>query len=188
MMEKNTKIYAQSIENINTKNRELLTNLKYFSDITTPPDVMQSSIEFENASTNISNTSDTSMISQYTIPDISLPLTKLDISTILPKFVLSHSDTDNILIDSTKISEFVEKQIQQTSTPVAKYKRDTKLKNNIVSFQKKDAATGGSYSKSTTKLIKLFDKVDFVISFDTSKKKLRKTVKIVSSTQFIKQN
>ena len=101
---------------------------------------------------------------------------------------MSHSDTDNILIDSTKISEFVEKQIQQTSTPVAKYKRDTKLKNNIVSFQKKDAATGGSYSKSTTKLIKLFDKVDFVISFDTSKKKLRKTVKIVSSTQFIKQN
>ena len=137
MMEKYTKIYAQSIENMNTKNRELLTNLKYFSDITTPPDVMQSSFEFENASTNISNTSDTSMISQYTIPDISLPLTKLDISTILPKFVLSHSDTDNILIDSTKISEFVEKQIQQTSTPVVKHKRDTKLKNDIVSFQKK---------------------------------------------------
>ena len=68
MMEKNTKIPAQSIENINTKNRELLTTLKYFSDITTPPDVMQSTFEFENASTNISNTSDTSMISQSTIP------------------------------------------------------------------------------------------------------------------------
>ena len=37
MMEKNTKIPAQSIENTNTKNRELLTTLKYFSDITTPP-------------------------------------------------------------------------------------------------------------------------------------------------------
>ena len=68
MMEKNTKIPAQSIENINTKNRELLTTLKYFSDIATPLDVMQSTFEFENASTNISNTSDTSMISQSTIP------------------------------------------------------------------------------------------------------------------------
>ena len=177
MMEKNTKIYAQSIENINTKNRELLTNLKYFSDITTLPDVMQSSFEFENASTNISSTSDTSMISQYTIPDISSPLTKLDISTILPKFVLSHSDTDNILTESTKITEFAEKQIQQTLTPAAKYKRDTKLKNDIVSFRTKNAVTGGSYSKSTTKLIKLFGKVDFVISFDTSRKKIKKDSK-----------
>ena len=71
MMEKNTKISAQSIENINTNNRELLTTLRYFSDITTPPDVTQSTFEFENASSNISNTSDTSMISQSTIPDVS---------------------------------------------------------------------------------------------------------------------
>ena len=128
MMEKNTKISVQSIENINTENRELLETLKYFSDISTPPDVMQSTFEFENASTNISNTSDTSMISQSTIPDVSSPLTKLETSTILPKFVLRHSDIDNILTDSTKITEFSEKQVQQTSTPVAKYKRDTKLK------------------------------------------------------------
>ena len=101
MMEKNTKIPAQSIEIINTNKPELLTTLKYFRDITTPPDVMQSTFEFENASTNISSTSDTSMISQSTIPDFSSPLTKLDISTILPKFVLSHSDTENILTDST---------------------------------------------------------------------------------------
>ena len=116
------KIPAQSIENINTKNRELLTTLKYFSVITTPPDVMQSTFEFENGSTNTSNTSDTSMISQSTIPGVSSPLTKLDISTILPKFVLSYLDTDNILTDSTKITEFAEKRIQQTSTPAAKYK------------------------------------------------------------------
>ena len=75
------------------------------------------------------------MISQSSIPDVSSPLTKLNISTILPKFLLSHSDTDNILTDSTKITEFAEKQIQQTSTPAAKYKRDTKLKNDIVCFQ-----------------------------------------------------
>ena len=37
--------------------------------------------------------------------------------------------------------------------------------------------TGGSYSKSTTKLIKLFGKVDFVISFDTSRKKIKKDSK-----------
>ena len=85
MMEKNTKIPAKNIENINTKNRELFTTLKYFSDITTPPDIMQSTFEFENASANISNTSDTSMISQSTTGDVSSPLTKLDISTILPK-------------------------------------------------------------------------------------------------------
>ena len=85
---------------------------------------------------------------------------------------MSHSDTDNILTESTKITEFAEKQIQQTLTPAAKYKRDTKLKNDIVSFcRTKNAVTGGSYSKSTTKLIKLFGKVDFVISFDTSRKK-----------------
>ena len=40
MMEKNTKIPAQSIENINTENRELLTTLKCFSDISTPLDVL----------------------------------------------------------------------------------------------------------------------------------------------------
>ena len=51
-----------------------------------------------------------------------LKVTKLDISTILPKFVLGHLDTDNILTDSTKITEFAEKRIQQTSTPAAKYK------------------------------------------------------------------
>ena len=73
-----------------------------------------------------------------------LKVTKLDISTILPKFVLGHLDTDNILTDSTKITEFAEKQIQQKSTPVAKYKRDTKLKNDIVSFRIKNAVTGGS--------------------------------------------
>ena len=60
------------------------------------------------------------------------------------------------------------------STPVAKYKRDTKLKNDIASFQIKNAVTVGSYSKSTTKLIKLFGKVDFVISFHTSRKKIKK--------------
>ena len=49
--------------------------------------------------------------------------------------VLSHLDTDNILPDFTKITEFAEKQIQQTSKPVAKYKRDTELKNDIVFFQ-----------------------------------------------------
>ena len=32
---------------------------------------------------------------------------------------------------------------------------------------------GGWYSKSTTKLIKLVGKVDFVISFDTSRKKIK---------------
>ena len=73
-----------------------------------------------------------------------LNVTKLDISTILPKFVLGHWDTANILTDSTKITEFAEKQIQQRSTPVTKYKRDTKLKNDIVSFQIKNAVTGGS--------------------------------------------
>ena len=73
-----------------------------------------------------------------------LKVTKLDISTILPKFVLGHSDTGNLLADSTKITEFAEKQIQQRSTPVTKYKRDTKLKNDIVSFQIKNAVTGGS--------------------------------------------
>ena len=60
------------------------------------------------------------------------------------------------------------------STPVAKYKRDTKLKNDIASFQIENAVTVGSYSKSTTKLIKLFGKVDFVISFHTSRKKIKK--------------
>ena len=36
--------------------------------------------------------------------------------------------------------------------------------------------TGGSYSKSTTKLIKLFSKVDFVVSFDISRKKIKKDI------------
>ena len=117
------------------------------------------------------------MISQSTIPDVSSSLTKLDTSAILPKFVLSHSDINNILTDCTKITEFCENQVQQTSTPVAKYKRDTKLKNDIVSFQLKNAVTGGSYSKSTTKLIKLVGKVDFVISSDTSRKKIKKDSK-----------
>lgn len=70
------------------------------------------------------------MISQSKIRDVSSPLTNMDISTILPKFVLSHSDTDNILTDSTKITKLAEKQIEQTPTPtpVAKYKRAKKIK------------------------------------------------------------
>ena len=170
---------VQSIENIHTKNHDLLTTLKHFSNTTTPPSVMQSTFKFESKSTNISKTSDTSITSQSIIPDASSPLTKLDISTILPKSVLIHSDTDSTLTESTKIIEFAQKQIQQISIPVAVYKRDKKLKNGIVSIQIKNAVTDEPYSKSTTKLIELFGKVDFVISFDTSG---------VSLTQIIKKN
>ena len=53
-----------------------------------------------------------------------------------------------------------------------KYKRDQKLKNDIVSFQVESAVTDGSYSKSTTNLIKVFGKVDFVMSLDISRKKI----------------
>ena len=129
--------------------------LKYFSVRTTSPDIMQSIFELKNATTNFSNTNDTSMISQSTIPGALSPSTKLNILTILPTYILSHWDTDAILNDSNKITESSQKQIQQISRPVVKLKQiDKKLNNGIVSFQIKTAVTYWSYSESTTKLIR----------------------------------
>ena len=116
---------------------------------------MQSIFELKNATTNFSNTNDTSMISQSTIPGASSPSTKLNILTILPRYILSHWDTDAIFNDSNKITESSQKQIQQISRPVQKLKQiDKKINNGIVSFQIKTAVTYWSYSESTTKLIR----------------------------------
>ena len=46
-----------------------------------------------------------------------------------------------------------------------------------MSFQIKSAVTDASYYKCTTKLIKLFDKIDFVVSFNISRKKIKKDSK-----------
>lgn len=85
LQDKNKKTPVQIIENIHTQNRDLLKTLKYVSDRTTPPDIMQSIFELENRTTNFSNKNDISMISQSTIPDASSPSTKLNISTMLPR-------------------------------------------------------------------------------------------------------
>ena len=47
----------------------------------------------------------------------------------------------------------------------------------MVSFQIKNAVTDGSYPKSTIRLTKLFGKADFVLSFDTSRKRSKKDSK-----------